>query len=133
MADIKTRVAEIEGHQRKVINSEVRPARSSHGASGIPLSRGRTMPFVVKRSWNAPAGRYTEGWYLVDPETREVLYEGPQQLALVWGLLSETDFTDEVDPRLRLDPGRYLVVFALGGIMGGQLEVDAFEVGEGAA
>ena len=133
MADIKTRVAEIEGHQRKVINSEVRPARSSHGSSGIPLSGGRTLPFVVERSWNAPAGRYVEGWYIVDPETREVLYEGPQQLTLVWGLLSETEFTDEVDPRLKLDPGRYLVVFALGGIMGGQLEVDAFEVAKGAA
>lgn len=133
MADIKTRVAEIEGHQRKVIDSEVRPARSAHGSSGIPLSAGRTLPFVVRRSWNAPAGNYTEGWYLVDPDTREVLFEGPQQLALVWGLLSGTEFSDEVDPGLRLAPGRYLVVFALGGIMGGQVEVDAFEVAEGAA
>jgi hypothetical protein len=133
VADIKTRVAEIEGHQRKTIESEVRPARSSHGASGIPLARGRTLPFVVRRSWNAPAGHYKEGWYLVHPETREVLFEGPQQLASIWGLLSWTELSDEVDPRLRLDPGRYLVVFALGGVMGGQVEVDAFEVAEGAA
>jgi hypothetical protein len=133
VADIKTRVAEIEGHQRKVIDSEVRPARSAHGSSGIPLGGGRTLPFVVRRSWNAPAGHYPEGWYLVDPETREVLFEGPQQLVFVWGLLSGTEFSDEVDPRMRLDPGRYLVVFALGGVMGGQVEVDAFGVEEGAA
>jgi hypothetical protein len=131
--DIRTRVAEIDGHQRKVIESEVRPARASHGTSGLPLRGGRTLPFVVRRAWNAPAGHYPERWYLVHPETREVLYEGPERLASIWGLQSWTEYSDEVDPRLRLEPGRYLVVFALGGIMGGQAEVEAGEVIEGGA
>jgi hypothetical protein len=131
VADIKTRVAEIDGHQRKVVESEVRPTRAAHGTAGIPLRAGRTLGFRVRRAWNAPAGHYAERWYLVDPATREVLFEGPERLASVWGLQSWTEYTDDVEPRLRLTPGTYLVVFALGGVMGGQLEVEAAEVAEG--
>lgn len=121
--------ADLEGHQRKVVRSEVRPAKMSHGASGIPIQGGETLPFVVTRGWNAPAGNYPETWYLVQPDTREVLHEGPQRLVLVWGLQSITDVTDRVTPPLALAPGRYRLVFVLGGVMGGEGEVDAFEVG----
>jgi hypothetical protein len=46
----------------------------------------------------------------------------------VWGLQSLTEYRDEVTEPLRMQPGKYLVVFSLGGIMGGQLEVEAAEV-----
>jgi hypothetical protein len=108
--------------------SAVRPARSVHGSQGIALRGGRTLPFVVRRAWNAPAGNWPEAWYLVDPSTREVLFEGPQKIVSVWGLLAWTEFSDEVDPRLSLAPGTYLVVFALGGVQGGQMDVEAIEV-----
>jgi hypothetical protein len=120
--------AELDGLQRKVVTSRVFPAKTAHGDEGIALRNGRSLPFVVEREWSAPAGHYIEGWYLVHPETREVLYEGPQRDVLVWGLQSLTEYRDEVTEPLRLQPGKYLVVFSLGGIMGGQLEVEAAEV-----
>ena len=119
--------AELKGHQRKVAASSVRPARSVHGDSGIALRRGRTLPFIVSRGWNAPAGHYMERWYLVHPETREVLYESPEREVLVWGLQSITEATDRVDEDIPLEPGTYLIVFALDGVMGGQVEVEASE------
>jgi hypothetical protein len=117
--------ADIGGLQRKVVFSEVRPARVSDGTSGIVLKEGRTLPFVVSRSWSAPAGHYTEAWYLVHPETREVLFESSSEEVKVWGLQSWTEFTDTVSEPIRLAPGSYLIVFALGGLKGGELTVPA--------
>jgi hypothetical protein len=121
-------VADIDGHQRKIVHAEVRPVSRDHGDSGIPLKEGRTLPFIVERAWNAPAGVYPEQWFLVDPKTREVLYEGPLELQKIAGLLTWTAVTDEITESFELAAGNYLVVFALGGIMGGQLEVEAVEV-----
>lgn len=126
--DLSSLVADIDGHQRKIVSASVRPARIAHGDSGIPLQGGRTLPFVVTRGWNAPAGNYVEAWYLIDPETREVLFEGPRRLASVWGLLSWTEFTDTVDEPVPLQPGTYEIVFALSGLLGGTLPVEAREV-----
>jgi hypothetical protein len=120
-------VADIDGHQRKIVMSDVRPARAAHGDSGIALRDGVTLPFVVTRAWNAPAGHYSERWYLVDPNTREVLFEGPEHFALIWGLLSWTELTDDVAEAIPLTPGSYLIVFALGGVQGGQMDVEAVE------
>ena len=122
--------ADTDGHQRKIVNAEVRPLSRGHGDSGIPVKDGRTLPFVVDRAWNAPAGVYPEQWFLVDPESREVLYEGPFEFQKVVGLLSWTAVTDEVTESFELAGGSYLIVFALGGIMGGQAEVAAVEVAE---
>jgi hypothetical protein len=125
--ELSSLVAEIDGHQRKIVMSEVRPARAADGDSGIAVANGRTLPFIVTRAWNAPAGHYPEAWYIVDPDTREVLFEGPQRSALVWGLMSWTEVTDEVDDRIPLSPGKYWIVFALGGVQGGQIDVDVAE------
>ncbi|MDQ4065064.1 MAG: hypothetical protein M3161_03355 [Actinomycetota bacterium] len=127
------RTADIAGHQRKVVRSEVRPLRSVHGRSGIPLRDGQSLPFVVSRGWNAPAGYYPEGWYLVVPDSGEVLYASDQAVKLIWGLPSITDLETEVTEPVTLEPGTYLVVFALGGMKGGELEVEAFEATEEAA
>lgn len=107
--------------------SDVRPARAAHGESGISLRNGLSLPFVVTRAWNAPAGHYPEAWYLVDPDSREVLYEGPEKTVLIWGLQSWTELSDEVTDSIRLEPRSYLVVFALGRVQGGQVDVVAAE------
>ena len=125
--ELSSLVADIDGHQRKIVMNAVRPARTSHGPEGIALKGGRALPFVVTRAWNAPAGNWPEAWYLVDPATREVLFEGPQKIVSVWGLLAWTEFSDEVDPGIPLEPGTYLIVFALGGVQGGEMNVEAFE------
>ena len=119
--------AQISGTQRKVMASSVRPAKLSHGTAGIPLRAGKTLPFRIERSWSAPAGVYPEQWFLVRPDTREVLHEGTVVERPIWGLQGLTDVADEVADPVALDPGSYLIVFALGGNMGGQAEVEAFE------
>ena len=119
--------ADIHGPQRKILTAEVRPARAAHGTSGIALKDGRTLPFVVIREWSAPEGYYAEQWFLVDPDTQEVLYEGPVEQALIWGLQSRTERRTEVTRQIPLEPGIYQVVFALGGLRGGDVDVQAAE------
>ena len=119
--------AQISGTQRKVMTSSVRPAKLGHGTSGIPVRGGKTLPFRVERSWSAPAGVYPEQWFLVRPDTREVLHEGRVVERAIWGLQGLTEVADEVTEPMPLEPGPYLVVFALGGQMGGQTEVEASE------
>ncbi len=123
--DLTQFVADIDGHQRKIVQASVTPARRDDGDSGIALKDGRSLPFVIDRAWNAPAGIYPEQWFLVHPESREVLHEGPIHMRQVWGLLSWTEFTEQVDEPIAIEPGTYLLVFALGGIMGGQTEIEA--------
>jgi hypothetical protein len=119
--------AQISGTQRKVMGSSVRPVKLSHGESGIPIRDGKTLPFRVQRSWSAPAGVYPEQWFLVRPDSREVLYEGPLEERAIWGLQGLTEVTEDVTDPIALEPGSYLVVFALGGHMGGQQDVEAVE------
>ena len=121
------READISGTQRKLLFGDVAPLKAADGDSGIALKDDRTLPFVVSRTWSAPAGHYNEQWFLVDPETREVLFEGPARTTQILGLQAPTDLSDEIRVSFGLTPGTYLVVFALGGIMGGQIEVDAAE------
>ena len=125
--------ADIAGNQRKVLRSGARPARSIHGASGIPVKDGKTLPFVVSRGWNAPAGYYPEAFYLVAVDTGEVYYEGPSVVRLIWGLPSITDIESTVDEPIELSPGTYTLVFALGGIKGGEATVEVFDVDSAAA
>jgi hypothetical protein len=120
--------ADVAGHQRKVVRSAVRPVKRAHGPSGIRSRAERTLPFVVTRGWNAPAGRYPEQFFIVQPDTREVLYESPVRNVLIWGLQSITDLADEVSLPLSLAPGTYEVVFALGGVMGGRMDVEVTEL-----
>lgn len=120
--------ADISGPQRKVISSSVRPKRVVHGTEGIKLRGGQSLPFTVSRAWNAPSGNYEETWYLVDPKTREVVYEGPVRVAQIWGLQSLTEITDEIVEPMTFAPGTYQAVFALGGLQGGVLDVEVSEL-----
>jgi hypothetical protein len=123
------READIKGAQRKILAASVRPMRAAYGSSGIRLRSGRTLPFVVRREWSAPAGNYAETWYLIHPETREVYFEGPIREARVMGLQSATELADEVVRPIQLAAGTYQVVFALGGRMGGQIDVEVRDLG----
>lgn len=125
--------ADISGSQRKVVESSVAPLRPAHGSAGIPLKGGRTAPFRVRRVWSAPAGYYLERFYLIDPGTREVLFEGPERQTLVLGLQARTEIVDEIREPVELAPGSYEVVFVLGRVMGGTLPVEAFSASEQAA
>jgi len=122
--------ADISGAQRKVLLSGAAPLKPSHGDSGIPVRNGRALPFVLRREWSAPAGHYQETWYLVVPDTREVIFEGPRREISVWGLQSLTAISDEIREAIPLQPGSYEIVFSLGSVMGGKLEVDAVDVPE---
>ena len=119
--------ADINGPQRKILAANVRPAKAAHGTAGIALRNGRSLPFVVTREWSAPAGYYPEQWFLVNPETREVFVEGPVKQALVWGLQSRTELMDEIDEVFDLPAGTYQLVFSLGGLKGGEIDVEVVE------
>ena len=125
--------ADIGGNQRKLVRSRIRPVRSAHGTDGIAVREGKTLPFVVARGWNAPAGNYPEAFYIVDPKTAEVYYESPRETRLIWGLPAVTDVETEVAQPIELPPGTYQVVFALGGVKGGEAMVEVVEVDTQAA
>lgn len=120
--------ADISGSQRKVLVSSVVPARRTLGNEGIPIRDGKTLPFAVAREWSAPAGIYVERFYIVDPASREVLYEGPAVEQSLWGLQGLTRFETDVRDSFALTPGTYAVVHSLGGMLGGEFPVIAFEV-----
>ena len=120
--------ADIKGPQRRVLATEVRPVKPSQGDAGIPLSGERTLPFTVWRQWIAPAGHYAERFYIVDKDSREIIWEGPERRQTTWGLQGATEEKTTVDDSIRLKAGNYLLVFALGGVSGGEFDVDAFEV-----
>ncbi|MEA2433119.1 MAG: hypothetical protein QOG54_576 [Actinomycetota bacterium] len=110
------------------MDSSVRPARVIYGSSGISVRSGQSLPFKLTREWLAPAGYYAERWYLVRPETKEVMYESPERLQLMWGLQAPTSVIDEIHEPIDLPAGSYVIVFALGGIKGGELAFEAVEV-----
>lgn len=125
--------ADISGSQRKVVASSVRPASRAHGEQGIAVRGAETLPFVVTRSWSAPEGTYRETFYLVDPRSREVLFEGPVREELVWGLQSLTEFRDTITEPIAIRPGSYAIVFSLGRGSGGEFPVEVVEVSEESA
>ncbi len=119
--------ADINGPQRKILSARAQPLKAAHGLEGIAVKDGRCLPFVVEREWSAPAGYYVEQWFLVKPETGEVFIQGPAQQALILGLQARTELIDEVREVLPLEPGAYQLVFALGGLKGGEVDVSVVE------
>ena len=125
--------ADINGPQRKTVMTRIRPVKAAHGTDGIVVTDGKTLPFEVSRSWSAPAGHYPEQWFLVDPKTKEVLYESPRAIRMILGLQAPTEITDVVSEPFDLAPGAYQVVFALGGLKGGEVDVTVAQADTAAA
>lgn len=126
--------ADVAGLQRKVMKVSVRPIDSAYGDGGIPVQNNRTLPFLVTRSWSAPAGRYLERWFLVEQGTGRVVFEGPiREEVLIWGLQALSSLTDRLMNSFPLEPGPYGLVFALGGHKGAEVEVEAFTVSDDSA
>jgi len=115
--------ADINGPQRKILSGGARPLKAAHGLEGIAVRDGMSLPFVVERQWSAPAGYYVEQWFLVKPDTGEVFIEGPAKQSLILGLQARTELIDEIPDRFPLEPGTYQLVFALGGLKGGEADV----------
>jgi hypothetical protein len=122
--------ADISGSQRKIMGSSVRPLRAADGTDGIKVGDGRTLPFILERSWNAPAGVYLEQWFLVGDATGEVWHISPAVERQVWGLQSLTDISEQVVDPIAVEPGAFKIVFALGGVRGGELPVTVEAVTE---
>ncbi|CAN5207072.1 hypothetical protein BH20ACT22_BH20ACT22_22180 [soil metagenome] len=123
--------ADVAGLQRKLMRASVRPLNPVHGSDGIPVHGDRTLPFSVTREWSAPAGRYLERWFLVHPESRTVVFEGPiREEVLIWGLQALSSLTDRLMNSFPLEPGPYLLVFALGGHKAAEIETQAVRVSE---
>jgi hypothetical protein len=116
--------ADVNGPQRKILAAQIRPLKASHGVDGIATRNGRSLPFEVVREWSAPEGYYSEQWFLVKPDTGEVFVEGPLEQRLVWGLQARTEFRDEVHESFSVPAGTYKLVFALGGLKGGEVDVE---------
>ncbi len=113
------------------MRTSVRPLNPAYGSEGIPVQDNRTLPFSVTRAWSAPAGRYLERWFLVHPESRTVIFEGPiRDEVLIWGLQALSSLTDRLMNSIPLEPGSYLLVFALGGHKSAEVEVQAVRVAE---
>ena len=121
------RTADISGTQKKILDASARPARVAHGSTGIAIQDGTALPFIVERRWSAPAGYYPEQWFLIDPQSREILYDGPEEQVLIWGLQSWTDVSTTVEGGFPLAPGKYQLAFALGGTLGAEVDVEAVE------
>jgi hypothetical protein len=121
--------ADVAGLQRKLVRVVTRPVDPLYGYEGIPVEENKTLPFMVTRSWSAPAGRYLERWFLVEPGTSTVVFEGPiRDDVLIWGLQAPTTLTDRLMNPIPLEPGPYLLVFALGGHKAGEVPAEAFRV-----
>ena len=120
--------ADISGSQRKILEGGARPLKSLHGASGIALRDGQSLPFRVTRSWSAPVGVYYETFYLIDPKSREVLFEGPTREDSIRGLQAITEFQDDVTQPIALKAGTYTLIFSLGGLLGGEASVEVFDL-----
>lgn len=118
--------ADINGPQRKILTASVRPSKAAHGTEGIAVRDGLSLPFVVTREWSAPAGYYSEQWFLTKPDG-EVMFEGPAETRLVWGLQSRSEFVDTVHTPVALEPGGYQIVFSLDRLRGGEIDVTVTE------
>ena len=54
------------------------------------------------------------------------VHPGPREV-LIWGLQGLTELSDEVLTSVELSAGPHVVVFLLGALKGGEVEVDVFE------
>jgi hypothetical protein len=107
----------------ELVRAGVRP-EGKPGASGILLSDGATMPFIVERGWSGVAGYYNEQWS-IRRGGKQVLYRSEPRQIFIRGLQSVTSYVDTADERIKLDDGNYELVFLIEGMFVGYIGVQA--------
>lgn len=100
--------------------------------STIEVRDGKSLPFLVERSWSGPAGHYIEQWSL-RRGMREVVYKSQPNSVFVRGIQSLTTHTDRVEEAIPLEPGSYRLVFVVEGHFMGSVEVEVVSTGSAAA
>lgn len=100
--------------------------------STIEVREGKSLPFLVERSWSGPAGHYIEQWSL-RRGMREVVYKSQPNSVFVRGIQSLTTHTDRVEEAIPLEPGSYRLVFVVEGYFMGSVEVEVVSTGSAAA
>lgn len=91
--------------------------------SRIPVSNGRTRPFLLRRSWSGPAGHYHEQWVLTKDKT-PVHQSEPKEI-FVRGMQARSEYVDLVTEDIPLEPGDYELVFIVEGRLMGTAPVKA--------
>lgn len=113
----------VQEYTLELIRARVAPAEAPF-EQGIKLIDGKTAPFIVERGWSGPGGNYTEQWS-IRRGGREVLYKSEEKLIFVRGIQSITAYKDQVDEPIELSPGDYNLVFIVGGMFMGSVEITA--------
>ena len=113
--------------QLELVKARVAPADEPL-EDGIRLNNGRTMPFLVERTWSGPAGGYNEQWS-IRRGGKEIVYSSESKPVWVKGLQSIRTYTDRVDEPISLDAGTYNLVFIAEGYFMGSREITAAEPG----
>lgn len=98
----------------------------------IAVTDGRTLPFIVERSWSGAAGNYIEQWS-IRREMRDIMYKSEPRQIFVRGLQSLTKHTDRVNEPIALDPGSYRLVFVVEGYFMGSADIEVVAAGSAAA
>lgn len=99
---------------------------------GIAIAEGKTLPFLMERSWSGPAGNYVEQWS-IRRAMGEIIYQGEPKYVFVRGIQSATLHVDQVDEPFSMEPGTYRLVFVVEGFFMGAAEIQVAPAGSAAA
>lgn len=99
---------------------------------GIDTVDGKTLPFILERSWSGPAGNYIERWS-IRRSMQEIIYQSDPQYIFVRGIQSITKHADRVDQPISLEPGAYRLVFVVDGYFMGAADIEVAPAGSAAA
>ncbi|MGH2768873.1 MAG: hypothetical protein ACRDIF_07960, partial [Actinomycetota bacterium] len=84
-----------EDYFLELIRARARPA-DRPWEEGIRTRAGKTLPFLVDRSWSGPSGTYIEEWS-IRRAGDEILYRAAPKYVKVRGMQSVSQVTDRVD------------------------------------
>jgi len=109
----------------ELVEAHVAPAERTY-ERGLQVVGGTAKPFLVERSWAGPAGYYWEQWS-IRRGGRDVIFTSEPKQIFVKGIQSLRVFTDRVDQAISIEPGKYNLVFIVGGLFMGSVEIEVSE------
>ncbi|MGI8426165.1 MAG: hypothetical protein ACR2FO_03785 [Actinomycetota bacterium] len=109
----------------ELVEAHVAPAERPW-ARGLPVAGGTALPFVIERSWAGPAGYYWEQWSIRRGGRDAIFTSEPKQI-FIKGLQSVRTFTDRVEAPISIGPGTYNLVFIVGELFMGSVEIKVEE------